>query len=169
MMIGGSEEYTYATAKVSFAIAESQIFRPERVRIEKIFNDMIFPAMGIKFWKLRLLGPELADDDSILKALVVADKVGALTPNAAIGVVNKLFRMQMQPIKEAWGNLPFAICVKLAGNSNGEGVGLIIPAIDGENLPSESDLRGDLTEDTKKAGMLALGRLRTFVEAVDEL
>lgn len=89
LYLGASQDYTYATAKTSQAVAEAQIFRPERAPLEDRVNRML-ATRGVRFWRFRLLAPEIADNGEMLEAMKLAHQIGALTPNAAIGLVNRI-------------------------------------------------------------------------------
>lgn len=109
LYLGESTDYTYATAKTSFEVAESQVFGPERQRFDAIINTMILATYNPVYWAFRTQGPRLAARDDMTKALAVFERVGALTPNVTIGLANEFFDLEIKPVSEPWGDYPFSL------------------------------------------------------------
>lgn len=116
IFIGLSEDLTYATAQSSLVMAEAQVFGPERNKVDDFFNFVILSDANGRppvFWSLRSNPPRIVDPKTLVDALDTFDKMGALTPNIAIGIANELFDLSIAPIKEAWGDYPFSIVTAL--------------------------------------------------------
>jgi PBSX family phage portal protein len=109
LYLGESTDYTYATAKTSFEVAEGQVFGPERHRFDTIMNSMILSTYNPAYWAFRTQGPRLAARDDMTKALAVFERVGALTPNVTIGLANEFFDLEIKPVNEPWGDYPFSL------------------------------------------------------------
>jgi PBSX family phage portal protein len=107
--VGLSSDYTYATAKTSFEIAEGQVFGPERQRFDHIVNAKILASYAPKFWAFRSQPPRISAREDVIKAISVFERVGALTPNVAIGLANEFFDLEIKPVNEAWGDYPFSL------------------------------------------------------------
>jgi PBSX family phage portal protein len=114
MFVGLSEDLNYASAKVGFEVAESQVFAPERTKFDDFINMHILAAWGPKFWRYRSLPARISDPDDVVKALETFDKMGAMTPNIAIRLANQYFSLDLPEITEEWGNWPFVIVSQLA-------------------------------------------------------
>lgn len=114
IFIGLSQDYTYATAKTSFEVAESQVFAPERKKADDLLNLKVFGPMGARFWKFASLPPKLSDPAEIINALTVFNSMGAMTPNIAIALANEYFDLEIPMVEEDWGDYPFAIVQTLA-------------------------------------------------------
>ncbi len=108
---GDSEDYTRATADTARAIAEEQIFNPEREEIANKFNRLINTAFGIRYVEMYLKGPNLTNKLELAQAVNVYWKAGALTPNMLIGAVSELLGQEFEPIQEEWGNKPINLTI----------------------------------------------------------
>ncbi|MGH8562764.1 MAG: hypothetical protein ACREXW_01240 [Gammaproteobacteria bacterium] len=118
MLLGGSEDVTYAVAEASLVVAEGQVFGPERNKVDDFFNNVILTDKDGKsstYWSFRSNPRRIADPQTIVNALTTFDAMGALTPNIAIGIANELFDLHIKPIKEQWGDFPFGVTMKLLG------------------------------------------------------
>jgi len=109
LILGQSEDTTYATAEASMILAESQIFSPERRLLDDFFN---FHVLGdgeapLRYWKLKSNPARLINPDSLSKALKAFSSVGALTPNIAIDIMNKMLDLQIEKVNEEWGDMPY--------------------------------------------------------------
>lgn len=107
--IGLSTDYTYATAKTSFEVAEGQVFGPERQAFDNIVNAKIAATYDPEYWAFRSQPPRIAAKEDIIKAISAFERVGALTPNVTIGLANEFFDLEIKPVLEPWGNYPFSI------------------------------------------------------------
>ena len=116
VLLGEANDYTYATAKVSFEIAESQVFLPERTKMDDVWNNQILSTYKPKFWRFRSNPPRMVDPEDVVNAINVFDKVGALTPNVAIRLYNESFDMHLDTIDEPWGDVPMALLTEFATN-----------------------------------------------------
>ncbi|CAO3460811.1 hypothetical protein [Azospirillum argentinense] len=130
LLVGQSQDYTYATARTSMVMAEGQVFRPERARLEELVNGKLLSTWGAKHWRFRLLGPDLADDATALEAVKVFAQVGALTPNVAIGLANRFFRLSIPSVAEEWGDYPFQVAMRLAEQGRLKGIDAIAKPMD---------------------------------------
>lgn len=113
LFIGRSEEMTYATARTAYDVAEGQVFAPERQKFDDMINLKILSAYNPKFWSFRSNPPRLSDKSELVTALEAFDRLGALTPNVAIGLANEMFDLDIDKIEETWGDYPMAIVTQL--------------------------------------------------------
>jgi PBSX family phage portal protein len=114
LFVGRTEDTNYATAMSAQMTAEEQVFVPERQQFDEIMNLKVLRSLGVKYWSFYSKGPEIADMNTFTAAVQVFCDVGALTPNAAIGLMNELLGTEVEEIDEEWGNLPFQIVKILA-------------------------------------------------------
>lgn len=138
VLIGKASEYTYATAKVSFDVAEKQIFAPEREEFDRVFNDLILATYKPRFWKFKSNPGTFTDPATIIDALGTFEASGALTPNVVIGMMNALFKMDVELIKEPWGSYPFSLVKELATSGGKMPTGAEIEAA----FPSAAEVEG---------------------------
>lgn len=109
LYVGLAQDLTYATAKTSFEVAESQVFTPERQKFDDFMNVKILSTFRPKFWSFRSLPPRLASREDVINALGVFERIGALTPNVTIQLANEFFDLQIRPVSEKWGDYPFSL------------------------------------------------------------
>lgn len=76
MFIGRSQDYNFATAVVSYMVAEEQVFQPERSEFDDRINKTLIKALGVKTWKIASKPITLKTVEDKFKALqLVAEKV----------------------------------------------------------------------------------------------
>jgi PBSX family phage portal protein len=126
LFVGLSEDMTYATAKTSYEVAESQVFAPERQRFDDMVNLKILSTFEARFWEFRSNPPRLSDPSDVMNAIGVFDKVGALTPNIAIQLANQFFDIDIKPVpqEEKWGDYPFEMIKQMVASGKLEIAGL---------------------------------------------
>jgi PBSX family phage portal protein len=108
---GESRDYTRATADTARAIAEEQIFNPERLELAHKFNQLLNNHLGIRYINMYFKGPDLSNKKELSQALLPYIKAGALTPNMLVGAVSELLGIDFEQIEEDWGNKPLALTV----------------------------------------------------------
>lgn len=109
LYVGLAQDLTFATAKTSFEVAESQVFTPERQKFDDFVNTRLLSTYRTKYWRFRSLPPRLASREDVIAALGVFERIGALTPNVTIQLANEFFDLQIRPVGEAWGDYPFSL------------------------------------------------------------
>jgi len=141
IFLGKSTDYTFATARTSYEIAEGQVFRPERKLFDDMINRLVLSTYNPVFWQFRSMPPRLAAREDIIRAVNVFERVGALTPNVAIQMANEFFDLEITPVGEFWGDYPFALVQTLAqtGQLDPEKMGelgkLFLPPVDTSDDP----------------------------------
>lgn len=102
--VGLSSDYNRATVEEARRIAEEQVFQPERVEIEMLFNRLLLPSYGFKHVKVALGAPELTDGELIIATL---DKAGAsLSVNEKRAVIGPLLGKELEPLADEKYDLP---------------------------------------------------------------
>jgi PBSX family phage portal protein len=128
---GMTGDYTFASAKTSFEVAEDQVFGPERRHTDDMVNNKIISTWKPQFWAFRLQPARISDPEEVVSALSAFDTMGAMTPNTAIQMANEYFDLQMPKVKEEWGNWPFPIVQAYANAGRLKGVdGIADPMVD---------------------------------------
>lgn len=133
MLLGISNDVTYAVAEASLVVAEGQVFSPERNKTDDIFNNQILSSAEGKppiYWRFRTQPPRISNPQTLVNALSTFEAVGALTPNIAIGIANELFDLSITMIDEDWGNYPFAAVKSLLDKGELIGMDQIREAVD---------------------------------------
>ena len=130
ILVGEASDYTYATAKTSFEVAESQVFGPERARSDRFINHVILGTYKPKFWAFRSNPPRMVDPADVVAAIVAFDRCGALTPNVAIGLANEYFDLEIAPVREKWGDVPMPLLLEFAMTGKLIGFEAVYEALD---------------------------------------
>lgn len=107
LFTGDTEEYTKATSQSGIRVAETQIFAPERSRWDDFVNRYILPTLGVSNWRFRSLGPSVYDPDTLSTMVDRFGRGGAMTPNIMIKIANQVLDVQIPPVEDDWGNIPF--------------------------------------------------------------
>lgn len=106
IFLGNSGDYTRATAEASIDMAESQVFSPERRKIDRIINNVLLGGRA-RYWRVRSNSVKMTGSQGIINMLGQLNGVGAMTPNIAIRIANEVLDQNMPEIKEPWGDLPY--------------------------------------------------------------
>lgn len=114
IFVGQSEDYSHATAKASYEVAESQVFGPARHMTDDVFNTHILSTYRPRFWKLRSNPPKITDPEEVIAAIEAFSNMGALSPNKCIDLANEYFDLDLPKITDPWGDYPFALVEILA-------------------------------------------------------
>ena len=144
VLLGMSQDVTFATANVSAFLAETQVFNPERTKHDENLNKNFVNSdagLGMKTVKLQSKGPQLTAPESVVKALSAMNQMGAVTPRSAIEVVNEHLQINMPqyaekgtPEYEEWTDQPIQLTIREIGK---------------EDIPGETDEETD--PDSKRA------------------
>jgi hypothetical protein len=116
LFVGLSEDMTYATAQASMEMSEQQVFAPERTKIDEVINLRLLSDVTGKppqYWWAKSNAPRITNPSDIVAALPNLAAVGAMTPNTAINIANELFGMDVKPIEEPWGDIPYSATTAL--------------------------------------------------------
>lgn len=102
IFVGRSETYNRATAESSRRLADEQIFNPERTLEDYWYNHRLFPELDIKYHRFLTLGPNVTDDEDLIKVLIAAEKTGGMTPRIARRIIEDIMG---QEFTEAWKDM----------------------------------------------------------------
>lgn len=125
LFIGRSTDYNYASAVVSYMVAEEQVFQPERANFDEIINKTIIKGLGIKNTKFKSKPTTMKNVDQQLAGMqVVAPYV---KKEGIVDEVNKITNMTLEydPANVA-ENPPMP--VKVPNDGDGMGGGGAAPA-----------------------------------------
>lgn len=109
IFLGLNDDYNRATAETSLVVAESQVFGPERKKMDDMINNKILSTFSPKYWRFRSLPPKITGNEEIIQALKELDSMGAVTPNLAISMANEFFDLNIPIIEERWAYYPFSL------------------------------------------------------------
>ena len=120
IFVGLTSDYTRATARESREVAEEQVFGPERADHDFVINRLLFPAMGVRYWKYKSLPPKVNDFEVMSGVLDTFSRCG-LTVREARDEISRLLNHSLSnevDTQSDWLDLPLQ--VYLAKLQNGE-------------------------------------------------
>lgn len=128
VLIGKSQDITFATANVSAFVAEMQVFLPERQHHAEILNKSLVNSsagLGFKTVKLEARGPQITNPEQIIKSLTAANVMGAVTPRKAVEAINDTIEISLEQYPEPgaedyqeWMDMPIALALKSIRSNN---------------------------------------------------
>ena len=110
IFVGLTSDYTRATARESREVAEEQVFGPERADHDFVINRLLFPAMGVRYWKYKSLPPTVNDFEVMSGTLDTFSRCG-LTVREAREEISRLLNHPLSEIDDQseWLNLPLQV------------------------------------------------------------
>ena len=110
IFVGLTSDYTRATARESREVAEEQVFGPERADHDFVINRLLFPAMGVRFWRYKSLPPTVNDFEVMSGTLDTFSRCG-LTVREAREEISRLLNHPLSEVdeKSEWLNLPLQV------------------------------------------------------------
>lgn len=160
VVIGMSQDVTFATANVSAYLAESQVFQPERDTHDEMLNKGFVNhpnGLGLKTCKLESKGPNVTNPDQIIKTLTAVNVMGGVTPRSAIDIVNETLQLTLPQFPEkdseeweAWMDMPMTLGQKMMLRTQQTGEGKD-PALQGQKTDKNKE-----TESTGATGVDSL-------------
>ena len=128
--IAGGKDYTYASAKTSIEVAETQVFIPERKNFDDLINKLIISTWEPKYWMYKTNNSTIATAEDMINAIEAFNQAGGITPNIARDLLNKALNTDIPEITELYGNIPTNLLEAILKASGGEDkTNLIINAI----------------------------------------
>lgn len=129
VLVGMGNETNYANAQVAIALAEAQVFGPERNDIDEFMNKLLingYRGLALRSCKLVSRVPPVSSPDSTVKALTALNVMGAVTPRSAIDVANTFMQAELPQYPEKgsdgwedWMDKPISL-VKQQNGARGE-------------------------------------------------
>lgn len=89
MFVGKSQDYSFATATVSYTIAEAQVFKPERDEFDDKINSTIMRELDPRY-RIRSLGVRVQDPQVQQNGVFRAIEKGAITNEEFINALNEI-------------------------------------------------------------------------------
>jgi len=151
VVLGKSQDATFATANIAAFVAEMQVFSPERASHDDwLNNSFVNHEMGLnlKTVKIESRGPSLTAPQDIVKALTAGNVMGAVTPRTAVELLNEQLMVGLEPYPEEnedgylpWMDQPLALSLRLAGMTDDKDNDIDRTSVESEISDSESDER----------------------------
>lgn len=128
--VGLSQDVTFATARVSAFVAESQVYRPAREALDELLNKRLFQSdrgLGLRTVQLASRVPSITDPESLIKSLTALNVMGALTPRTANEMANRILQIELpeypQPEDEGyeeWMDKPIVFVTRGVKSQEGQ-------------------------------------------------
>lgn len=138
IFVGKADDYSFATAYVSYNVAEAQIFKPERDEFDEVITMKLLAAMG--YTEYKLVSKPLTIEDTTLKlqGIEVAMSTNRVDPEDVIYEINEACGTNLKITEEEEVTPP-------AGMMTVDAQGNIVPAAAQVNPESQD---GTQLEDT---------------------
>jgi PBSX family phage portal protein len=107
IVTGLAQDYNFATSEASMRVAEQQVWQPERDQEDRVVNHVLFPRMGVRFWKFRSKSARTSDEQATTALLSALGGQAAITPNEAREIAGPILGKELKPITEPWASVPF--------------------------------------------------------------
>lgn len=122
VILGQSQDTTFATANVSALLAESQVFAPERRILDERINKLLInhpQGLGLTSVRMESKGPSITDPEAVIKSLTALNVMGAITPREAQETANEALQLKIDPYPEQgeegydeWMDAPIAFALR---------------------------------------------------------
>jgi len=161
VILGLSQDVTFATANVSAYLAETQVFQPERFLHDEFFNKNFVnhpKGLDLKTCKLQSKGPSLTNPEQIIKMMTAVNVMGGLTPRKVIDIINDTMGFNIKQYPEPsiseevdewydWMDTPMPIAQRQAmGLARTQQTG------EGGNTQDGQQLKDQTIKDTEQSG-----------------
>jgi len=100
-----------ANAAIAKALAEEQVFQPERDAFDADINRKILPAIGIRFWVFKSQGPKQRDPQILANMLTQLVSQGVIMPDEAREVAKDIFGREFERRKGELFEQPLRVSV----------------------------------------------------------
>lgn len=103
VIVGMSQDVNFATATTSVFVAESQVFAPERSKLDELLNKLLIngpKGLSLKTAKLTSRTPSITSPEMVIKTLTALNVMGAITPRIAQKVANKMMQLEVEQYPE---------------------------------------------------------------------
>lgn len=109
---GDTQDYTRATAEESGAVAEKQVFTPERLLDDQVINRKLLAAMRVRYWEFR--SNSAVEDSAQDKADIYTKIRSEMTINEARKMIAEFMNADLPPLKPWWASqVPVSVILGL--------------------------------------------------------
>lgn len=157
LFTGETEDFSYATAYISYMVAEAQVFKPERDAFDEIINNTIVKALGVTTVQYKSKPISLKNVEEQLKTILAVASI--IEPEQMLETINGLIGTSL--IYQEGTSFRPATATGFASES----IGSMTPSNDASMGGSMSLTKAAISEDPYTVLDLALdyGRLKGLV------
>jgi PBSX family phage portal protein len=130
VLVGMGADVNYANSQVAVALAESQVFGPDRSELDEQLNKTVVNGdRGLSMKSIVLVSrvPAITSPETTIKALTALNVMGGVTPRTAVVSANTFLQQELPeyPEKgedgyEEWMDQPLTVFLKSAANTHAE-------------------------------------------------
>lgn len=130
VLVGQGADANFANSQVAVALAESQVFGPDRGELDEVLNKVLVhgtPGLAMKSVSLVSRVPAITSPETTIKALTALNVMGGVTPRTAILSANTFLQAELPeyPAKgeagyEEWMDQPIQVFLKSAATTHNE-------------------------------------------------
>lgn len=106
LLTGDTRDMNRSTAEVAKALAEEQVYQPERDDFDAFMNRHILPSLMAHFWLFKTNAPVQRFPDSLIENVRKVLEAGAITPNEARRLIADAFSIDLPFREEDWAKSP---------------------------------------------------------------
>lgn len=106
ILTGDTRDMNRSTAEVAKALAEEQVYQPERDDFDAVMNRHFLPSLNAHFWVFRTNAPIQRFPDSLIENVRKSLESGAITPNEARRLIADAFSIDLSFRDEDWAKSP---------------------------------------------------------------
>lgn len=100
MFVGAGGDYSYASAYTSYTIAEAQVFKPEREKLDQIMNMGLLPELGYTDYRYRSKPMTISEATIKLQGIELAMGTNRVDPADVIYEINEAVGTHMRVTDE---------------------------------------------------------------------
>jgi PBSX family phage portal protein len=107
LLRGDMRDFNRSTADSALKYAEQQVFAPERLEFDELFNELLFVHMDVKYWRFVSNGPSTNNAQELAEIL---ERVGKwLMAKEAREVVGGMLNRELEDVEAPWSNVPLSV------------------------------------------------------------
>ena len=119
LFVGKADDYSYASVFASYTLAEAQVFQPERMEFDEVFNNTVMKEMTNGVYRIRSKPLIVADAETNLNTLRTAMNGGAITKKDLIENLNLVGSVTLTMLEDEDGD---EIAERFSGSSSADQV-----------------------------------------------
>ena len=100
VFMGKVDEYSYASVFASYTVAEAQVFAPERMEWDELFNNTVMKELTDGVYQIKSNPLTVVDAETNLKALELAIEGRVISASGLRGELNKIGTLDLKEIEK---------------------------------------------------------------------
>lgn len=178
LFVGRSGDYSFATASVSYMIAEEQVFAPERLEFDETINNTVVKALGVTTHKFVSKPTTLKNVEVMIQAVIAAkdvidgeervrtlNEISGTNMEYSQGAETQALAAAQKPLfpgangSKSLGGVPEQPAVSEVAKAEGMAMGELLTLVDKWVVAAGLE-KGKLTDDERKATLGAANALK---------